>query len=268
MSDNDHKLYWYEEVRELVVTKENIYLDNRPMNNRTLKAHKGLTNEIIFTVRDRDRRLQNMDIYELRAHLVDPVANTRLLTKMLVDTLNLGQVKLVLTEGDLINMDPGLYHIYITRQTNEVESLPLYKDQDNNVQFDIEITDQAANIPIPTQTVTEFIQTGNTNIGDPEDSFVSEALMGNVCRNFSNAQHSIAAFLDGYTGNIIVQGSCINNVPDSDNESNDWFDITTLTVSNAITQTHVFTNFEVNCNWVRIVSYPETGTITKLVLRN
>lgn len=272
MSNNDHRLYWYEERIGLVITRDNIYVDSRPMNVRTLKAHKGLTNEILFTVRDRDRRLQNMTGFQLTAFIVDPITGTRLVSKILDNTLINGQVKLILREGDLINLDPGIYHVFITRSTTCSENLPLYKDQDNNVQFDIEITDQAHTAPIPTQEISNFIQTGNVLIGDSEDSYVSEPFRGNINRNFTNAQHTMALFFDEYEGNVVIQASCLNNVPDTDNTSNDWFDVETISLeranANVAYQEHAITNFAVNCNWIRVVSYPETGSIKKLVLRN
>jgi hypothetical protein len=269
MSDNDHRLYWYPEIRELVITRDSIYVRNSPMNNRTLKAHKGLCNEIIFNIRDRDRKLQNMSAYEILAHVIDPQTGKREINKMLEHTLDVGKAKLVLTEGDLVNMEPGLYHMYIARQiAGQPETLPFYKDQDNNVRFDLEVTDQASTTPIASQETTTFLQTSNVNLGDDANSFVSDAMYGNLCRNFENAQHTLVMFFDDYLGNITIQGSCLNNSPAPQQDSKDWFNIQTIQISNTTTQTNSVTNFTVNCNWIRVVSTPDQGTIDRIVLRN
>ena len=47
MAQSDHRLYLYDNIIDLVIGTDGLYVDNRPMNNRKLTAHKGLTNETI-----------------------------------------------------------------------------------------------------------------------------------------------------------------------------------------------------------------------------
>jgi hypothetical protein len=267
MSDNDNRLYWYEDYKELVVTVDNLYVNNSPMNNRNLKAHKGLTNEILFNIRDRDRKLQDIDAYVLSAHLIDPNTRRRILTRRLINTADVGKSKLVLTEADLADVNAGRYYIYVERQNSQVESLPLYKDQDNNVRFDIEITDQVGVEPVPTQESTDFILSNSVAEGGDMDVYVSQTLYGNLCRNFTNAQHTMAIYLENYTGLIKVQASCLESVPDSDYASTDWFDVRELELSDTQQRVAVL-SFVVNCNWVRIQSRPTNGSVEKVILRN
>ena len=103
MSQSDHKLYLYDNNIDLVIGTDGLYVDNRPMNNRKLIAHKGLTNELIFSIRNRDRKLQNVFSDTLSAYLINPTTKRRLFYKLLEHTSNVGQVKLVLDEGDLRN---------------------------------------------------------------------------------------------------------------------------------------------------------------------
>lgn len=267
MSYSDNKLYYYENVIDLVVTTDHIYVDNRPMNTRNLKAHRGLTNEILFTVRNRDRKLQNVSPDTLTAYMVNPYTNTRVLTKTLTDTLDIGKVKLTLEPGDLANIHRGMYTIHITRSSQNQTEVPLYSNQDNGVSFDIDITDSAYTSPTPTQNENTFIQTSSTSLGDAANIFVSNSLTGNLERNFPDACHTMAIFLEGYTGNIDVQASCVTNQPGVEDQHVDWFDVKTIQVDDANTSV-VTTNFVVNCNWVRIVSTPTAGTISKVQLRN
>lgn len=268
MSYGDHQLYLYTDSVDLVVTTSSIYVDNRPMNTRILNAHKGVNNEIYFNIRDRDRKLQNVFSDTLRAYLIDPTDKRRILTKVLSHTDKIGIVKLVLTEGDLTDVESGLHQIYITRTSQEDTDLPVYTDQNNNIRFDINITDQVGVEPVATQEETNFIQVANTALGDSTNVFVSSALYGNLERNFVNAQHSIAFYTNLYTGNITIQGSCLIGVPDIDDMSKDWFDIETVALSNSSVITH--RTFNVNANWIRVVHTPDDtlGSLEKVLLRN
>ena len=81
MSYGDHRLYIYDDPIDLVVTSDALYLENRPMNNRQLKAHKGFSNELTFNIRDRDRKLQNVFSETIYAHIYNPQTKKRLLTR-------------------------------------------------------------------------------------------------------------------------------------------------------------------------------------------
>ena len=268
MTNSDHRLYLYEDPVELVVTTDAIYVDNRPMNNKKLVAHKGLNNEIIFNIRNRDRKLQNVFSDELVAYIVNPSTRKRMITKRLEDTSEVGIVKLNLSKGDLQNINSGLHKVYITRTTQENEDLPIFSSQNNDVNFDIEITDQAFVEAIPTQETTLITQMANTMMGASANIFVSDAQYGNQDRNFNNAQHSIGMYVNTFTGNLKIQASCLSGVPDTDPTSLDWFDIANISTTNASNIIH--NTFIVNANWIRVLSYPSDidSKLTKVVLRN
>lgn len=267
MSNGDKRLYLYEDIIDLVFTTSgDLYVDNRAMNNRKLVAHKGLSNELYFVIRNRDRKLQNVFSETLRAHLINPSTKRRILTRILENTSDVGKVKLTLSDGDLNDLDPGLYQVYIARSNDEVIDRPIYTDQNNNIRFDIEISDQVSQEPVSTQMANTFLQTGNTLLGDAANTFTSSALYGNLDRNFNNAQHTIAVYPDTYTGQVTVQASCLRSVPSSDDDSIDWFDIENLDFTASSNIAH--TTFNVNCNWVRILSKPTSGSISKIMLRN
>lgn len=239
------------------------------MNNRKLKAHKGVTNQFVFNVTDRDRRSQNLFSSTVRAYVIDASTGKRILSRILEHSSQVGVLKLTLQPGDMTNVVPGLYQLYLCHSPSETVDYPLYADQDSNVVFELEITNQTAVHPVSTQSTTQFIQKGNTDIGDPANTFVSSALFGNLDRNFQSAQHTLALHAAGYTGQVVVQASCMTSVPNSEDTSHDWFDVVTLDIDDPQTTGNiVHTTFSVNCNWVRIVSYPESGTISELQLRN
>lgn len=223
MSFSDNRLYLYEDYIDLVIETNGLYVDNRPMNNRKLIAHKGLSNEIFFNIRNRDRKLQNVFSDILTATLINPTTKRRFFYKTLEHTSDVGISKLVLDEGDLRDIDAGLYTIYIARRQSDTLDYPVYSDQNSNLVFNIEISEQIDQSPVETQIGNTFLQTSSTSAGDAANVFVSSAFKGNQDRNFSHALHSIAVYPDTYTGKFDVQASCIENVPSSDETSNDWF---------------------------------------------
>ena len=101
MSYGNHRLYLYDNVVELVVTTDAIYVDNRPMNNKKLVAHKGLSNQLTFNIRNRDRKLQNVFADDLVAYIINPSNRKRIVTRKLEPTSEVGILNLHLQKGDL-----------------------------------------------------------------------------------------------------------------------------------------------------------------------
>ena len=268
--NGDHKLYLYQQSVDIVIdSMAGLNVDNRPMNNKRLVAHRGLSNEIVFNIRNRDRKLQNVNSDELRATLIAPVSGKRLMTRLLEHTGTTGQVKLTMLEGDLVNLNPGLYQIFIGRQTPEGTELPVFSDHNDNIVFDIDVRDQTKKSPVETQTanVSQFMQVTNTNNGDGANVFVTSALKGNHDKNFFSAFHSVAIYPDTYTGRIDIQASCVDELPSTANNSTDWFTVKgniNLTSNSAI----YYTSFTVNANYIRIMSQPTAGNISLVNLRN
>lgn len=266
MSSYSEKLYRYDTQVDLVISQSTLHLDNRPMNNKKLKAHKGVTNTILFSITDKDRRPQNVFTCTLRAHIINPTNRRRLFSKILEQSFDIGKATLVLTDGDLQNIERGLYHVYLTYSAEPNEVQPFYSDQNNNVKFEIEITDQVVSTPVATQEETAFSQTSSTQSGGSANVFVSDAMFGNLEKNYQNAQHSIALYPDSFTGQVAIQASCITGVPSTEDTSKEWFTVETLDFVDQQSISH--NTFRVNCNWVRVVATPTSGSITKVQLRN
>ena len=272
-----NKLYQYRTEIDLVYTAYGVEVDNRNMNPTHVVAHRGLTNTIYFNVRDRDRKLQTITVDDIRCYIVDATTRRRVVSKLLEpEQLEKGIAKLVLREGDIINLVPGLYHCYFTITRDDRHEEPLYSNQNNGLGFTLEVTDQAYSYPVPTQTAN-----ANIMVSGPNDAnvFTTSALYGNLDRNFTNCQHTMAFHINGYTGSLKVQASNIPYAPDPSIDSIDWYDVKTTEVTTAgiiingkLSNEGVFyTNFNTACNWLRVVNTPADGnvnTLTKIELRN
>tara|TARA_B110000444_G_scaffold243291_1_gene261559 strand:+ start:392 stop:1210 length:819 start_codon:yes stop_codon:yes gene_type:complete len=272
MSNFTHKLYSFTTKIDLVATETQIILDNRPMNSRKIKVHKGVNNEILFSITNKDRKKTNVFADNLYAYIVNPLTKQRLVSKLIEHTSESGVISLLLTDGDLQNVNKGLYHMHIVKNDGDNQTyLPLYSDQQGNAKIELEVTDQIVQEPIATQEDTTFLQTADTDTGDAANTYVSNAMYGNLNKNFQNAQHTVAVYpASAYTGQVTVQASLLSSVPDSDDISIDWFDVKNIDMT-ANTQIRTET-FSVSANWVRIVSKPTTSdttaNLTKVLLRN
>lgn len=272
MSNFTSKLYFYDTTIALVSTDTSITLDNRPMNSRKLKVHKGVNNELLFSITNKDRKKYNVFADTLYAYIVSPTNKKRVVTKLLEHTSDVGVVKLVLTDGDLQNVSRGLYLMHIVKNDPVDQTyLPLFSDQQGNANMEIEVSDQVVQDPVATQIDKTFFQTADTDEGDAANTFVSDAMFGNIQKNFQNSQHTIAVYpTAAYTGQVTVQASCISGTPASSDISTDWFDVKHIDmVANTQIRHETFT---VSANWVRVVSKPTTSdttaNLTKVLLRN
>ena len=265
MSYGDYKLFLYDNVVELAVTTSGVYVDNRPMNNKRLVAHKGLTNNIVFSIRNKDRKLQNVYTDTLVAYLIDPATKRRVFKKILTTLGSLGEAELELNADDLQNVDPGRYTMYVSKTALDGTDNPVFTDQNNNISFDIIVTDQIDQTPVPTQEDTSLTQVASTGSGDPANVFTTSALFGNTDRN-SAGLHTVGFYTTGYTGNITIQGSCVGSVPGASDTSTDWFTISTTSLANVSSITT--STFTMNANWIRVLHTPDSGSLDKVVLRN
>ena len=272
MSNFTHKLYSYDTKIDLVSTDTQIILDNRPMNSRKIRVHKGVNNEILFSITNKDRKKTNVFADNLYAYIESPVNRTRLVTKLLEHTSESGIVKLVLTDGDMQNVTKGLYHMHIIKNDNHDQTyLPLYSDQQGNARIELEVTDQVFQEPIATQENSTFLKVASTDTGDAANVYATSAFYGNLSKNFQNAQHTVAVYpASAFTGQVTVQASLLSSVPDSDDVSTDWFDVKNIDMT-ANTQIRTET-FSVSANWVRVLSKPtasdDSANLTKVLLRN
>lgn len=257
---------------ELVFTTDVVQVDNRPMNQKKITVHKGVTNKINFTVRNRDRQLVDVSSSIVMASLVSADTGRRIFQKIMdVQGLPTGQAQLTLVPSDISALQVGLYNLSITYSDDDgATEFPLYSNQNDHIMIDLDIRSTLEFDPAPTQETTTF-----TQVSDPQgDYYVSDPFNGNQDQNQTHCLHTIAFYMDQFVGEVTVQGSIQESVPDPENDT-DWFDINVqgdigspeIPFNTAFTGVDPF-NFTVNALWIRVKYTVTSGSITRIQLRN
>lgn len=259
---------------DLVLNESGITVDNRPMNQTKLVAHKGFDNAISFFVRNRDRKLQDISSKTLYANVINPNTKRRVMFKQLdLVSGSTGEATLNLVTGDLIDLAPGLYHIALSESSDlGVTQFPLYANQNDRIVTDLEIRSSLEYEPVSTQVETNFTQIANVALGDTSNIFISSAMYGNQEKNFRHSRHTIAFYMNEFVGNVTIQGSALETVP---TQETDWYNINpqgdfgqeVIPYTTAYSGIDPF-NFKINTNWIRLKIVQTSGTFNKVLLRN
>ena len=276
MSNNNAKVLYLLENQsvDLVLSSDTIRVDNKPMNQTSIVVQKGFTNTVNFFIRNRDRVLQDVSSETLYITVIDPNTNTRVMFKQLSHVADsVGEVRLDLNVGDLVDLRPGLYKMAISKSADSGQTqYALYANQNEGVITQFEIKSPLEYHPLPSQTIDSFIQTGNTALGDPEDKFVTSAMYGNQSKNYRHSRHTMGFYLTDFVGRIQIQGSALESVP---TQESDWYNINPQGDfgQSIIPYTSPFSgidpfNFVINTNWIRVEFVKTSGSVNKIILRN
>jgi len=234
---------------------------NSPVNYRRLMAYKGLDNEFWFYIKNQDRKPIYIFNLTINAVLIDRLTSSRVLTKQCTITdADLGTCRLVLTEAEITNLDNGLYDLILTYTNEKGLVLPLYIDMNLRPNYTVEISGVAHQIPLMTQTSTNFMSDGNGYL-------IGDRWFGPGFYNKTNGLVTFAVYCTGYTGKFRMQGT-VSEYP----TESDWFDIE-LGVA---VDWYMFSNFTgiepfsfySNLNYLRAkIEDTGTGTVDKVVIR-
>jgi hypothetical protein len=283
-----NKVYMYDHVRQLLAVGDTFcpLRDNGPMNKNIIKCHKGLDNKVIFRVLGPDRVPFDIACGEqVYARIIDPDNRKVVVEKLCRLGPAKGLVTLELDGGDTALLAPAVYTMVLIRTEDFVANVadyyiekPLYSDMNDNVQMEIEITEQAFKAPMQSITYEPLDWTPDLNIptfGPVTPSFYTGRIPGGRVQNHINAVHSFSTCTQNFTGILEIWGS-LEETPDPYLSPTRWFKIYPTSMSFDIefigyTGTQAWT-FSANCMWVKFRYIPSTavldpGILKKLIVR-
>lgn len=234
----------------------------RRVYNRNLKLYRGLDNKIEFRVKSSDQKFKDVGeaifvMNILRAEDKKLVYTTDIFTQ---DSTT-GKLYVQIRESAIRNLEPGLYHYTIhyenrTDIDSTVHSVsskyPVYFDTQYGSFGTLEILDDAAGEPEPSQEIKEF--KFNIQYDARDDYYLSGIIDANSQTVVPQSLHTFQMFFTGYTGRVIVQGSL-----DQGGNPQTWIDLAVLDYIDASKE---YLNLTGKYNFFRIKHIPsEPGLI-------
>lgn len=269
MIEQYHNLYRYTYVHRVIVnTVPSCQRRNMPMHKKPVKIHKGMDNEVYFRAIDNANAPYDLCHCEITARVYNNKTKEQILDLPCRVLSKVGGIQLSVNEADLVAVPPGLYSMVLvcfdhTFHTN----VPFYSDFDENVEFTLEITEQAQREPIESKVVEDWSMLQV----DGKDSYVSSAIPSSRVTNTLHNLHNFSVYSDNYTGTLEVFAT-LNMTPDPDLAVG-WVQIPILGLDedyiqfNNFSGTRLFT-FEGNYMWIKLRYTPDDGDIQKIIVRS
>ena len=235
---------------------------NSKVYDRRLTLHRGVSNPISFTFKNEDQKAQNILNKKYTLNVVDTESKKNALTKSLTilddgsTTSMKGTASCTITDGDLLKLDAKFYNYSVSDVTDANNPEVTYSDTGYVAAGTIEVLDGAYAQFADSTSVTAFTLSS--------DTFTSGAVAGRPGINNNTALHTIAIYPRDFSGTVKVQGTMVATDP----TDNDYFDITTSTLSSSSSVSYVnFTGVYQNVRFKAVRSTGTTGRIDKILYR-
>lgn len=242
----------------------------RKVYNRNLKLYRGVDNQVDINIKNPDQKPTAVRGDAVVLQIISPDQQKTVLQKDLVilDSA-LGKCRVVITETDLQDLQPGLYQLSIAQEYRETINdenytvtarRPLYVDSQYGAVITAEIISGINTEPIRAVEIKAF----NRNVTDSleTDFFTSGIIYARP--QFENPQktHTFQMYFTDFTGNVVIQGSLSEG-----GNPEVWADIESL---DYINETMAYLNVIGKYNWFRFKYTPDTsesGTLDKILYR-
>jgi hypothetical protein len=236
----------------------------RRVYNRNLKIYRSVDNRIDIQVRNSDQKASNVTGSVLVFNLITRETQDLVLQKdcTAVD-ITTGKVTVVLTELEMLDIDPGHYSYSITREVREtIDSTdykvtsrsPMYMDSQYGTIATIEVLGDVLGTIEPSLVVDKFNYTNPFTQGDETPKYyISSIIDANPTINVASTLHTFQFYHTNYVGTVTIQGN-IDEQGATPRETR-WVDITNVNLG-----TEKYKNITGKYNWFRIKHIPLTAS--------
>ena len=203
----------------------------RQVYQRNLKIYRGADNKLEFRVKSSDQKFKNIGDTIFVFSIIGTETKELILQKDCVtQDADTGKLYIVLSESDILNIEPGLYHFTLVFEnrtnidstTYTVDSrYPAYIDSQYGSIGRLEIIQSLQGEPKSSFEVAEFKFYA---LLDPRDDFfLSGIIDANSQLVTPQSLHTFDMYFTGYSGRVIIQGSI-----DQGGNPQTWVDLQTL----------------------------------------
>ena len=233
------------------------------MYQRELKIQKGLQNKIQFQFKNSDQKLLPVSTSTFVFSMFDAI-NRRQLVEKSIEILDNGATTstrglglLTLSESDTLDLDKGFYKFSI-KKLNDVGTYDLaYSNTYYGISGTLELLEDISPVLQSSTEVTSFQPQYNYDLEAQQYEYYSGNLKAQPEYNSNSALHTMAFYLSGYKGQVIVEGT-LENSPGS------FSNYATLSTKSYTGYTGVdYVNFNGVFSNVRIRYIPSKNPITQ-----
>lgn len=252
-------------------TFEGTLMNNYPVLRTDFRLVRGVTNEVVFFIRDIDRKpVSTVSGDSLTINIVDPKTQTLLMTRAFtVFDLSKGiyQFTTLPAEMDTWPTGPLRWSVSYTRASGG--TILLWTDMDYSPYSNLYITELPTPGPSPTVTIPwdEFgllTSDPSWNTLPCPCNYYYGPLAGAAQDGYLNGVQTFVPSMVGFTGTIEIDAALVAQ-PDMSAESPDWFSVDSTTYSD-FTGNDTY-NITGNYLWLRIMVTVTSGSVTQVAYK-
>lgn len=200
------------------VNSEFTVTENYAMNNDYInKLHRGADNVLDVFIKNKDLKKVPLQSANVKARFIDTESNEVVLEKYLcLDLTNQSQGKLFVYEGDLKDIEPGLYNLVFlveepvgSNSPDVYSATTMYSDHNGKARIRVEVIGDLGTTPSPTYESNPMLWTPSNTVEFVGANKVvySSAIPANKIRNHKNSLHTFSIIAEEFTGKLEVLGS-------------------------------------------------------------
>jgi hypothetical protein len=228
---------------------------NRIVYARTIKAHRGTDNQIVFHVKNSDQKPINLTGYTAMMSIVNDndVSQFVELPGSLVDAAK-GMFSVTIPENTMDLLDRQLYNYSVKIINSSEVEVPVYVDDFFGIRGQLEILDGYN----PAFQISREVTLTNLSA----NVLVSSAVTGNYPSGY-NLFHTFQFFFDNFSGTITPQ---VTTEPISTLVEEDWISQTAINYTEQTNSTHL--TIEGSFTALRLRVNVTSGSVTKILARS
>ena len=254
---------------ELTVNDVGFVTEYRSVYNRQLRVYKGIDNVLEFKILNADQKPIDVSGYTPKFQAFDENRNLVIEHDGVAivnddSAATRGLFTVTITDQDTLNISQQYLSYSVHLVSNDGTSTLTYGDAAFGNSGVIYISGEAYPGPKNNKTVNSFTQVGVLSNLESSVTWVSDALNAEPGINGNEALHTAVFYTDGYTGDIVVQGTLENQITNG----TAWADISTKTFDGTET-TPVAVSFNGVYSYIRFETTADPAdTVTKVLVRN
>jgi hypothetical protein len=236
----------------------------RRVYNRNLKIYRSVDNRIDVQVRNSDQKASNITGSTLVFNLVTRETKDLVFQKdFSAMDLVTGKVTVILTEYEMLDIDPGFYEYSIVKEVREsidstdykvTSRIAMYMDSQYDTLGTIEVLGDVLGEVTPSVAIDKFEYVNPfTTGGEDSKFFISSIVDTKPTFNSAGTLHTFQFYSSNYRGTVTIQGS----LDEQGATPHKWVDISTVDLT-----TQRYKNITGKYNWFRIKHVPTQSSST------